>query len=171
MQIHLFDGLQFFWGLNLSLSWSMVFKMQLSIPGGSDGKKSAYNAGDFGSIPWRREWMATHSSILAWRIPWIEEPGELQSIGLQRAGHSWVTNTSTFYSFSKLVSSLTIQQCTDFIISIIMWRWKDNISLKHTPKWKYWNCSAFGQHNCKKVNWSRLLQILWLKCFFLKYLL
>jgi len=32
--------------------------------------------------------MATHSSILAWRIPWIEESGGLQSIGLQRVGHS-----------------------------------------------------------------------------------
>ena len=32
--------------------------------------------------------MATHSSILAWRIPWTEEPGRLQSVGLQRAGHS-----------------------------------------------------------------------------------
>ena len=31
--------------------------------------------------------MATHSSILAWRIPWTEEPGKLQSMGLQRAGH------------------------------------------------------------------------------------
>ena len=31
--------------------------------------------------------MATHSSILAWRIPWTEEPGRLQSMGLQRAGH------------------------------------------------------------------------------------
>ena len=31
--------------------------------------------------------MATHSSILAWRIPWTEEPGGLQSVGLQRAGH------------------------------------------------------------------------------------
>ena len=31
--------------------------------------------------------MATHSSILAWRIPWMEEPGELQSIGSQRVGH------------------------------------------------------------------------------------
>ena len=30
---------------------------------------------------------ATHSSILAWRIPWIEEPGVLQSMGLQRVGH------------------------------------------------------------------------------------
>ena len=34
------------------------------------------------------EGMETHSSILAWRIPWIEEPGGLQSIGLQRVGHS-----------------------------------------------------------------------------------
>ena len=31
--------------------------------------------------------MATHSSILAWEIPWIEEPGRLQSVGLQRIGH------------------------------------------------------------------------------------
>ena len=31
--------------------------------------------------------MAIHSSILAWRIPWTEEPGELQSIGFQRVGH------------------------------------------------------------------------------------
>ena len=31
--------------------------------------------------------MATHSSILAWRIPWTEEPGGLQSLGLQRVGH------------------------------------------------------------------------------------
>ena len=32
--------------------------------------------------------MATHSSILAWRIPWTEEPSGLQFIGLQRAGHN-----------------------------------------------------------------------------------
>ena len=32
--------------------------------------------------------MATHSSIIAWRIPWTEEPGGLQSVGLQRVGHS-----------------------------------------------------------------------------------
>ena len=32
--------------------------------------------------------MATHYSILAWRIPWIEDPGQLQSMGLQKAGHN-----------------------------------------------------------------------------------
>ena len=31
--------------------------------------------------------MATHSSILAWEVPWTEEPGELQSMGLQKVGH------------------------------------------------------------------------------------
>ena len=36
--------------------------------------------------------MATHSSPLAWRIPWTEEPGGLQSTGSQRVGHDWVTS-------------------------------------------------------------------------------
>ena len=40
-----------------------------------------------GKIPWRRAWQATHSSILAWKIPWTEEPGRLWSIGSQRVGH------------------------------------------------------------------------------------
>ena len=38
--------------------------------------------------------MANHSSILAWKIPWTEEPGGLQSTGLQRFGHHWATNTT-----------------------------------------------------------------------------
>ena len=37
--------------------------------------------------------MATHSSILAWEIPWTEEPGSLQSMGLQRVRRNWATNT------------------------------------------------------------------------------
>ena len=40
---------------------------------------------------------ATHSSILACRIAWMEEPGGLQSIGSQREGHDWVTNTSPLF--------------------------------------------------------------------------
>ena len=48
-----------------------------------------------GKDPHEKE-MATHSSILAWRTPWIEEPGGLQSTGLQRVRHNWATNTFTF---------------------------------------------------------------------------
>jgi len=60
-------------------------------PGGSDGKESTCNAGNAGSImsqkdPLEKE-MATYPSILAWRIPWTEEPGRLQSMGLQKVRH------------------------------------------------------------------------------------
>ena len=44
------------------------------------------------SLGWEdplEEGLAIHSSILAWRIPWTEEPGRLQSIGLQKVGHDW----------------------------------------------------------------------------------
>ena len=63
----------------------------MGIPGGSSTKESACNMGGWGSISgWGRsveEEMATHSSILAWRIPWTEEPGGLQSTGSQRVGY------------------------------------------------------------------------------------
>ena len=45
--------------------------------------------------------MATHSSILAWRIPWTEEPGRLRSMGLQRVGHYWATSLSLLRSSLK----------------------------------------------------------------------
>ena len=41
--------------------------------------------------------MATHSSIPAWKIPWTEDPGGLQYIGLQRVGYDWATKIFTFY--------------------------------------------------------------------------
>ena len=64
------------------------------LPGGSEVKASACvclqcGRPEFdswvGKIPWKR--METHSSTLAWRIPWTEEPGGLQSPGLQRVRH------------------------------------------------------------------------------------
>ena len=59
----------------------------MGFPGGSDGKASACNAGDPGWIPGLGrspgEGNGQHSSILAWKIPWTEEPGGLQSMGLQ----------------------------------------------------------------------------------------
>ena len=58
-----------------------------------------------GEVPLEKG-MAIHSSILAWRILWTEKPGKLQSMGSQRVGHDWVTNTSTLnlvpvYSLNK----------------------------------------------------------------------
>ena len=41
--------------------------------------------------------IATHSSTLAWKIPWTKEPGRLQSMGSQRVGHDWATSLFTFW--------------------------------------------------------------------------
>ena len=48
------------------------------------------------SIPSLEKAVATHSSTLAWKIPWVEEPGRLQSMGLQRVRHNWMTSLSLF---------------------------------------------------------------------------
>ena len=54
--------------------------------------------------------MATHSSIRSWKIPWLEEPGRLQSMGVQRVGHNWATFT-LFTPQEKAVSS-NLPSCT-----------------------------------------------------------
>ena len=48
--------------------------------------------------------MATYSGILSWRISWTEEPGGLQSMGLQRVRHNWETDT---FTFNKVVDKET----------------------------------------------------------------
>ena len=56
------------------------------------------------SLGWEgplEEDMATHSSILAWRIPWTEEPAGLQSIGLQRVGHDWSDLARIYINYVK----------------------------------------------------------------------
>ena len=74
----------------------------VGFPGGSSGKESACNAGAPGSIPgsgrspWRRDRLTT-PIILPGESPWTEEPGGLQSMGLQRVRHDWATKRSTSY--------------------------------------------------------------------------
>jgi len=67
----------------------------MGFPGGLDGKKCACNARGPGSEEPVQKGKATHCGIPAWRIPWTEEPGRLQSMGWQRVGHHRVTNTLT----------------------------------------------------------------------------
>ena len=74
----------------------LLISLVLRRTGGSEIKVSACNAGDLiwslgREDPLEKE-MATHSSILAWRIPWTEEPGGLQSTVLQRVRHDWATS-------------------------------------------------------------------------------
>ena len=76
-----------------------------------------------GEDPLEKE-MATHSSILAWRILWTEEPGGLQSKGLQRVGHDWATSLSLSLSHHEMWRDWErvkmAQLCLLFVISYIM---------------------------------------------------
>ena len=65
----------------------MQVRSNLELPCSSDGKESACNAGDLGQEDPLEKELATHSSILAWRIPWTEEPDRLLSMESQRVGH------------------------------------------------------------------------------------
>ena len=58
--------------------------------------------------------MATHPSTLAWKIPWMEEPGRLQSMGLLRVGHNWATSLSLhFHALEKEMATHS---------SVLAWR-------------------------------------------------
>ena len=68
---------------------SLVAQMEKSLP----AMKETW-VRSLGQDPLEKE-MATHSSIPAWKIPWTEQPGGLEFMGLQR-GHDWATNMFTF---------------------------------------------------------------------------
>ena len=81
-----------------SYIWNCPF-LPKDFPGGWDGKNlPTMQESSVQPLDWDEaleKEMATHSSILVWKIPWTEEPGGLQSMGSQRVGHNWVTNTFT----------------------------------------------------------------------------
>ena len=88
------------WATREALFFKFIFKKTIFIylsglPWCLSGKDSTCQAGDvvqsLGREDLLEKEMATHSSILAWEIPWTEEPGGLQSMGSQRIGYDWVT--------------------------------------------------------------------------------
>ena len=68
----------------------LTYVTMYDFPGGSDGKVSAYNVETQVQSLCQEDLlekeMATHSSTLAWKIPWMKEPGRLKSMGSQRIG-------------------------------------------------------------------------------------
>ena len=80
--------------------------------------------------------MAIHSSTIAWKIPWTEEPGRLQSMGLQRVGHNWATS----HGFS----------------SGHVWMWELDCEESWAPKnWCFWTVvlekTLESPLNCKEI--------------------
>ena len=96
------------------------------------------------------EGMATHSSILAWRIPWREEPGGLQSLGLHRVGHDW----------SNLAHMPTCCFQTHFMRWVLPW-YKNQT--RHDYKRKL-QANIPGKHRCKNQqnisNWVSIKRVI-----------
>ena len=103
-------------------SENKTFKAEISnylrgFPGGLDGKESACNAGDLGLIPGSRRFPGGGNSnplqYSCWRIPWTEEPGGLQSMGLHRVGHDWATFTNSLQCSPERCPLLHVPSCRD----------------------------------------------------------
>ena len=113
---------------NLQTIWH-----SLGFPSGSDGKEPGCNAGDLGQENLPKKGIATQSSILAWRIPWAEEPARLRSMGLQRVGYDSATNTHTHAHTSRHAQSLTAKYSA-FVRNlsssgIMRWRHHTDVSI------------------------------------------
>ena len=87
------------------------------------------------------EGMATHSSILAWRIPWTERPGRLQFLGLQRVRQHWVNSTFTFQCANS------VNFATSFQIWMSWFSFYCLMDLDRTTKTKL-NKSGESRHFC-----------------------
>ena len=131
---------------------------------GSYGKESACNAGDWGSIPGLKnppeKGMATHSRILAWRIPWTEELGRLQSMGSQRVGHGWETNTFFLLLkcgefFNKKYVIIDRHQFIEYIL----------ISLKQACFGIYSGICIFSTQSQTQLIWWSVIQLMDPDCF------
>ena len=88
--------------------------------------------------------MATHSSILAWRIPWTEEPGRLIVQRSQRVGHEWASNTFTFFPLPLTLGSW--ESYLSLVFSSTKLEWKEFqmhwvvLCIKYT-----WTCGVLAQ--------------------------
>ena len=113
--------MQFSWGLNkvikcLASRFSIKMKHN-TVKGWMEGSQhidSKARTSRFELVP-----MAPHSSTLAWKIPWIEEPGRLESMGSLRVGHDWATSLSLFtftFHFHELEKEMATHS------SVLAWR-------------------------------------------------
>ena len=101
---------------------------------------------------------ATHSSTLAWKIPWTEEPGRLQSMGLQRVQHDWATSLLCFYNAQR--QSLVSPLCTTHVFNVLMFLYVGGKIRKKT-KLSSWNFDSFVQKSLRQVNIRGLIMEQW----------
>ena len=114
--------------------------------------------------------MATHSSILAWRITWTEEPGGLQSMGSQRVGHDWATSLLLFQwsSVDNLISgssafSKTSLSIWKFMVHVLFKSGLENFEHYFASMWDECNCvwAFFGNAFLWDWNENWAFPVLW----------
>ena len=116
--------------------------------------------------------METHSSILAWRVPWTEEPSKLQPMGLQRVGYDWATNTFTFparwgdnyeglfcfsawvaltrWTFVSKVMSLLFNMLSRYVITFLP---ELNVAICVIQLWSLWTLVNFSLFYSQRAKW------------------
>ena len=114
--------------------------------------------------------MATHSSILAWRIPRMEEHGRLQSMGSQRVGHDWATSLLLFQwsSVDNLISgssafSKTSLNIRKFTVHVLLKPGLENFEHYFASMWDECNCvwAFFGNAFLWDWNENWAFPVLW----------
>ena len=104
--------------------------------------------------------MITHSSILAWEIPWTEQPGWLQSIGLQRVGHYWATkhtHTHTHHTHTHTHTHIyrKRKKKTELGADLVFFYQTRNHTLSSNPHnlhvWHHWE--SVCMHECNSCQW------------------
>ena len=119
----------------------------MGFPGGSDGKASACSEEtQVRSLGWEdplEKEMATQFSILAWKIPWTEDPGRLQSMGLQRIRHNWATShkRATVQKFREGSISRSVKWSATLSAADWLNRWQLTIGLCHYYTGRHWQDS------------------------------
>ena len=102
--------------------------------------------------------MATHSSILAWKMPWTEEPGRLWSMGSQRVGHDWETSLSlSLIHLSNFHSpGFETNYLSDFSTVV------NNMTRAVLPQWDFNICNSFrisDSFEAVSLNFANLMQL------------
>ena len=139
----------------------------MDIEGGGSGKESICQCRrckrhGFNSwvriIPWSKKWQPT-LNILAWKIPWTEEPGGLQFMGLQRVWHDWVTSLYYYYYLKNYFLVVL------WLLLLLSSSLPSSFYLAQNIPW-YWNALWFTK---EKTNFVFYVYII--KCFYYNFLL
>ena len=136
-----------FWSLLMNHEWaSLVAQLVKNLP--------AMPETWFRSLTWKdtlEKGMTTHSSVLAWRIPWKEEPGKLQSLRLQRLRHNWVTNTQTILHLQHVPTLLSSWKQ----IQLLVLKYTSQMTIK-MRKETYRKANYFQMFKLERLSYNKI---------------